>query len=727
MRMPLKLQSLVFVFGIFPVTVFPQTELWQEVPEIFNPSGVEIDSINFRFQFLDWNEDSYLDIILNQNGQLEYLEHSADKTDLWMAKELDLPEIRSFGVNWPWSYVTNFCINDIDKDGDWDIISDSLYVYRNNGSNEAPVWQIEKNYFEGRIEPVIVENDTVIPNFNLRFLDLDGDGDSDFLASPGPDYEFGLDTHYLFKYSKETDRWHNLSDFLGPIQYGGGSVSSHLLLADVDNDMDLDACRSFKGILGSDVRTLFGFEFYLNSGDNLEPAWVDYPTDFFWPEPDLLLIETDYEIYGQFIDFSANGRHDYLFSAPNRNIKLIENKTTNPDEWQFEEGGTFIGRLNVESDAQPFLLAQDDSVAPLLVVSENYEDWYFSSEMFSRFYGRLRTLGPWDSLNHNYKAVETWFANARPSHAEVKSDYFVSFCRLAETGKMAMAVSYLWEELFDVKGYKVEFYQNQAKTMDNPFWQADTILLAHFDLSPDNFNKPYLIDLDDDGTLELFIKKGGLVTSYRNTGSLMSPDWRETPSLLTGIDDLERYHLTFADLDNDLDQDIVFGNKDGTLSYFENLGAENTARWRESKEVVAGIDVGRNAAPVFGDIDRDSDLDLIVGNQSGFLYYYQNQTVVRVENHGESTPPPTTYVLAQNYPNPFNPVTIIEFSLQRSGMVTLKVFNLKGQAVATLVDHKLDAGSYAMRWDASGFSTGLYVYQLQAGRFVQARKLLLVK
>jgi len=88
---------------------------------------------------------------------------------------------------------------------------------------------------------------------------------------------------------------------------------------------------------------------------------------------------------------------------------------------------------------------------------------------------------------------------------------------------------------------------------------------------------------------------------------------------------------------------------------------------------------------------------------------------------------PGKFELSQNYPNPFNPLTTIKFSLPRSGDVKLKVFNLLGEVVETLVDNFHDAGVYTINFDASALNSGFYVYRLEAGNFVQVRKMMLVK
>jgi hypothetical protein len=87
----------------------------------------------------------------------------------------------------------------------------------------------------------------------------------------------------------------------------------------------------------------------------------------------------------------------------------------------------------------------------------------------------------------------------------------------------------------------------------------------------------------------------------------------------------------------------------------------------------------------------------------------------------------TRYQLHQNYPNPFNPSTTIEFSLPRSGHVTLKVFNILGEVVATLVNEELNVWTYTTQWNAADAASGVYFYRLQAGDFVDTKKLLLLK
>lgn len=88
---------------------------------------------------------------------------------------------------------------------------------------------------------------------------------------------------------------------------------------------------------------------------------------------------------------------------------------------------------------------------------------------------------------------------------------------------------------------------------------------------------------------------------------------------------------------------------------------------------------------------------------------------------------PKDYSLKQNYPNPFNPATVINYELPKGGFVSLKVFDLLGRAVATLVDGVLEAGSYSAHWDAANQASGVYIYRLQAGDFKQSKRMVLLR
>lgn len=104
-----------------------------------------------------------------------------------------------------------------------------------------------------------------------------------------------------------------------------------------------------------------------------------------------------------------------------------------------------------------------------------------------------------------------------------------------------------------------------------------------------------------------------------------------------------------------------------------------------------------------------------------------NNDLMAVENT-KTIPRPVSFRLAQNYPNPFNPVTTISFQLPKRDWVSLKIYDITGREVASLIDGFIESGSHRMNWQASEkVASGVYIYRLQAGKFVEERKMLLLR
>ena len=108
----------------------------------------------------------------------------------------------------------------------------------------------------------------------------------------------------------------------------------------------------------------------------------------------------------------------------------------------------------------------------------------------------------------------------------------------------------------------------------------------------------------------------------------------------------------------------------------------------------------------------------------GYLLLELVSTVSSVE---EEENQPNEFKLLQNYPNPFNPTTVIRYQLEVNSAVELKVFDLTGREVATLVNGRMSAGEHTASFDASGLSSGVYMYRLNAGGQVLTRRMLLIK
>ena len=115
----------------------------------------------------------------------------------------------------------------------------------------------------------------------------------------------------------------------------------------------------------------------------------------------------------------------------------------------------------------------------------------------------------------------------------------------------------------------------------------------------------------------------------------------------------------------------------------------------------------------------------------GFWYMYYEDIIVSVE---DDLTIPASFKLEQNYPNPFNPTTIIRFGVPERSNVILKIYDILGSEVTTLVNEEMDAGWYERNFNAIGLSSGVYIYRLEAvsiaeqsEKFISIKKMLLIK
>jgi len=121
------------------------------------------------------------------------------------------------------------------------------------------------------------------------------------------------------------------------------------------------------------------------------------------------------------------------------------------------------------------------------------------------------------------------------------------------------------------------------------------------------------------------------------------------------------------------------------------------------------------------EVDTSDELPLLFVTNKCEIYKF-GLTNIYEENHV-----PQNYKLNQNYPNPFNPVTTINYQLPKAGTVTLKIFDILGKEVKTLVNEQKDMGRYTAQFDASSLASGMYVYQLRVNDYIAVKKMMLVK
>lgn len=182
------------------------------------------------------------------------------------------------------------------------------------------------------------------------------------------------------------------------------------------------------------------------------------------------------------------------------------------------------------------------------------------------------------------------------------------------------------------------------------------------------------------------------------------------------------------DYENDGDKDIVTVNRrleTNGITVFLNDGFGNFIT-RENCYFPYADGVPLSIITSDFDLDGRSDIAITSTSDSLYILYNLGGGTVRIEDE-KFEEIPITYSLAQNFPNPFNPSTTIQFLLPESGDVTLKIYNLLGEEVKTLIDEYKEMGNHSVHFNANNLASGMYLYRLQAGSFIETKKMILIK
>jgi hypothetical protein len=306
-------------------------------------------------------------------------------------------------------------------------------------------------------------------------------------------------------------------------------------------------------------------------------------------------------------------------------------------------------------------------------------------------------------------------------------------------------------------------------------------------LSTNRFNvAPVLVDLDLDGDLEIIIgndsgllqvldHNGQEIISYdvgddiRGGISVADLDNNGSKEILfSGYDDFLHAwnpldNIEFdgwpidlmsnsvsepvtADLDNDGDLEVIAANKSGMLFVFHHDGSSFNGFPTSLNRYI-------ESSPVVGDIDEDGDFEIAIGTSEGLhVFDIKTQsgniiswklhrgnidrsgslgfTLVKVNNEAEVMP--SKFSVSKNYPNPFNPSTSIDIAIPEKRSLTVKVFDLNGRVLNTLINKELYPGHYSVDWNGENYlgqslATGLYIIRVRSGSHFSSQKVLLLK
>ena len=221
-----------------------------------------------------------------------------------------------------------------------------------------------------------------------------------------------------------------------------------------------------------------------------------------------------------------------------------------------------------------------------------------------------------------------------------------------------------------------------------------------------------LSDVDNDGNVDAFITNYelGISKVWVNNGQGTFSEHSSYPG--------NGEYVVMGDLDNDGDIDAVTCGIEKNIKIWLNDGTGNF--------IYLGS-LGYNGLSVcLADVDNDNDNDVAVGfwEGSGGNKIFINQTITGIENISFI---PTKFKLFQNYPNPFNPITTIRYQIPEASFISLKVFDVIGNEIATLVNEEKAVGNFEVNFDGTQLTSGIYFYQLKSEGFLETKKMLLLK
>jgi hypothetical protein len=161
----------------------------------------------------------------------------------------------------------------------------------------------------------------------------------------------------------------------------------------------------------------------------------------------------------------------------------------------------------------------------------------------------------------------------------------------------------------------------------------------------------------------------------------------------------------------------VWGDNDQTPAV-DGIKAGEEMRYRIWRKATNSVHLQMSAAYAQGDGKYAANGIYILSALSAVRTSVRNEDGAAVMKE---------FILQQNYPNPFNPSTTIRYVLTQSQIVTLKIFNLAGQEMATLVNQQQLAGEHAIAWNAEKTPSGVYLYYLQIGKFSEMKRMILIR
>ncbi len=657
---------------------------WQKIDSVFSPSGVTVSTFSCP-EFADLNNDGQLDLLLgNTTGEMkiftnknfgyppQYFNDTALTSSIYAGGQ------QGTNSDYPVSI-------DLDGDTDLDLIIsgyNGLLYYENVGDVNSAIW--------GKVDTLLFYdvNQLIGTDAKPAFADLDGDNDYDLIIGTGESLFGGPEPGILMGFR-------NNGSASNPSFEEDNSLVAGL--PDVGRNAyptfgDLDADGDFEILIGRDLQN---FVYYRNDGDSTSPSWTINNGLFaglggstYWNNPTLADLDNDEDL-------------DMVFGNTDGRLFYYENTGTKFSP-SYQYNANYFSVVKIEGNAATVSLADFDGDGDYDLVSGNWlgKLQYFQntgSEYQAEF---VKTSTP-------FTGITLASSYSMPRFLDIDEDNDLDIISGALNGKIFP-------------------YINNGSSFN-----LSSSLFSNIDLF--GRSAPAFADIDADGDVDMLLGSddGPSMGFYENDGN---NNFTLNNSFIAGITTGSYLFPTFTDLDNDGDYDLVFGKLFGTISFYKNTGTPSVPEWTADSETFAGIKVKQSAFTDFADMDNDGLKDMIIGEYDGNFTYYKNLSAL-TSVASDTKLIVSDFELHQNYPNPFNPVTKIKFTVPNVGdanfasttNLLLKIYDILGNQVATLVNENKSPGTYEVEFDGSKLSSGIYFYELAAGEILLTKKMMLLK
>ena len=509
---------------------------------------------------------------------------------------------------------------DWDQDGDVDLLlggrSGNLYAYENRGDLQEPDWYLVE------FPALSVQQ----RKYSAPVLaDIDQDQDLDILVG---------------KHSGELELILNQGDAKTPdwvltdIQLGGIDVGGHStpLVYDIDQDQDLDLLvGNQKGLIiyYENNGSIEKADFVLKStrfGQLKSPGGYAYPSLFFWNEdsyPDLLLGNQNGSV--QLATHHPLPNYPVTFGWKLENIDMAEMATSGHSAPHFleingdkqtdlligdQEGNLLVwlnqGRKIMEPEPEPAITTNS---LERTVFESGATDLLVETEYLSEVVLQDQPVEPiYVLVTENYANLQQTNLNLRrsiPAFADLDGDQDLDMLIGSREGRLLQ-------------------YRNDSNSNNSVWLLEDEQFLGYKGgINP----APVFADLDSDGDIDLLIgNEKGSIHYWENRGTSAFPEFFPNPTPLVGVTGGRNSIPAVADLNGDGLMDILVGNFQGHLRQYLQFRTENSFRFRLFHRRYLNLDVGLGAAPVFVDLNKDKQLDLIVASDQGRLTSFQPAT-----------------------------------------------------------------------------------------------------